>query len=61
MSDFEILQYAIITTALTGMCILIHEFLNWLCQKADEEYKENKKNEENEENKKNKPKDKEPI
>jgi hypothetical protein len=43
------------------MCILIHEFLNWLCQKADEEYKENKKNEENEENKKNKPKDKEPI
>ncbi len=57
MTDYEIFEYAMITTALTVMCILIYEGLNWLCQKADEEDKQNKKNEENKENK---PKDKEP-
>ena len=64
MTNYELFEYAVITTALTVMCVPIYEVLNWLCQKADEEYKQNKKNEENEENeedKENKPKDKEPI
>ena len=53
MTDYELLKYAMMTTALTAMCVLIHDVLNWLCQKADEEYKENKKNEENKKNKEN--------
>jgi hypothetical protein len=46
MTDYEIFEYAMITTALTVMCVLIYEVLNWLCQKADEEYKSNKKDKE---------------
>jgi hypothetical protein len=54
MTDYELLKYSMITTALTATCVLIFEVLNWLCQQADKENKKNK------ENKENKPKDKEP-
>jgi hypothetical protein len=59
MSDWELLKYSMMTTALTALCVLIYEVLNWLCQQADKEDKENKKKDK--ENKENKPKDKEPI
>ena len=51
MTDFELLKYSMMTTALSAIGILIFEFLLWLCRKMDEEEKENKKN---------KPKEKEP-
>jgi hypothetical protein len=60
MTDWELLKYSMMTTALTAMCVLIYDVLNWLCQQADKEDKENKKNKENKENKENKPNDKEP-
>ena len=60
MTDFELLKYSMMTTALSAIGILIFEFLLWLCRKMDEEEKENKKNKENKENKENKPKEKEP-
>jgi len=64
MTDYELLKYAMITTALSAIGIVILEFLLWLCRKIDEEQKENKKIDEeqkkNKENKENKPKEKEP-
>jgi large-conductance mechanosensitive channel len=56
MTDFELLKYAMYTTATTATLVLISDVLFWVCRKVDEEEKENKKNKENKENKENKPK-----
>jgi len=42
MTDLELLKYAMFTTLTTATLVFISDFLFWLCEKADEEVKENK-------------------
>jgi predicted histidine transporter YuiF (NhaC family) len=55
MTDYELVKYIMMTTALSAMCALIYDVLNWFRRRQED--KENKKNKENKENKENKKND----